>query len=183
MSEHAMRDVAPHDTMRIVRGEARHVEPVWAIIARCRDALAAEGIAQWDDVYPTRAMVEEDVARGALSVLEDDRACLGCIVLDERQSDAYASVAWTGGEPALVVHRLCIDPATQGRGLGHRLMAFAESEAARLGYASIRLDAYSGNPHSVRFYRARGYREAGMVAFARRPLLFHCFELPVGSVD
>jgi hypothetical protein len=58
-------------------------------------------------------------------------------------------------------------------------MDFAESHAARSGYASIRLDAYTGNPRSVQLYRRRGYREVGQVYFPRRTLPFWCFELIV----
>jgi hypothetical protein len=32
----------------------------------------------------------------------------------------------------------------------------------------------------VELYRRRGYREAGMIFFARRALPFHCFELVLG---
>jgi ribosomal protein S18 acetylase RimI-like enzyme len=166
--------------MRIVAGEPRHVAAVWALVERCRDALARVGVTQWDAVYPTRETVEDDVRRRALWMLEGAGAgaddIVGCVTLTEDQDPAYVTVAWTLPEPALVVHRLCIDPAMQGRGRAHRLMDFAESHAAAHGYASIRLDAYTGNPRAVALYRRRGYREAGQVFFPRRTLPFYCFE-------
>lgn len=167
--------------MRIVMGETRHVDPVWGLMDRCKRALEAQDIFQWDDVYPTRQVVEADVRRGALYVLEDDDGqCLASVVLDDAQADEYASLAWAGEEPALVVHRLCVDPKVQGQGHAHRLMEFAELHAARSGYASVRLDAYTGNPRSVGLYRRRGYREVGQIHFPRRGLPFWCFELIVG---
>jgi ribosomal protein S18 acetylase RimI-like enzyme len=124
--------------------------------------------------------VEADVARGALYVLEDDAGrCVASVALDETQSEEYASLVWTTAEPALVVHRLCVDPAVQGRGYAHRLMDFAESHAAGCGCASVRLDAYTANPRSVELYRRRGYREVGQIRFPRRELPFWCFELDV----
>jgi ribosomal protein S18 acetylase RimI-like enzyme len=81
-----------------------------------------------------------------------------------------------GGEPALVVHRLCVDPAYQGNGLGSQLMDFAEAHAKQNTYVSIRLDAYAGNPRAVWLYERRGYRKAGQVYFPRRTLPFFCFE-------
>lgn len=164
--------------MRIVKGDRRHVDPVWSLMDRCRRALEAEGIVQWDDGYPTRETVETDVRRGTLYILEDDDSrCVASVALDENQSTEYASLAWTGGEPALVVHRLCVDPQAQGRGHAHRLMEFAELHALRSGYASVRLDAYTGNERSVGLYQRRGYREVGQVHFPRRELPFWCFEL------
>ena len=166
--------------MKVIQAEARHVDAAWKVIERCRAALEAQGIAQWDTFYPTRAVVASDVERGALFILEDDDGrCVGSVALDEEQADEYREVAWTTSEPALVVHRLTIDPRAQGRGLGHELMAFAEAHAARRGYAGVRLDAYSGNHRSEQLYRRRGYREVGQVYFPRRTLPFWCFELAI----
>lgn len=164
--------------MRVIKGEARHVDPVWALMQRCRRALEAEGIFQWDDAYPTRGTVDADARRGALYVLEDDAGhCLASVALDDVQSPEYATLQWSGDEPAIVVHRLCVDPPAQGRGHAHRLMEFAELHAVENGYASVRLDAYTGNHSSVQLYRRRGYREVGQVRFPRRELPFWCFEL------
>jgi ribosomal protein S18 acetylase RimI-like enzyme len=166
--------------MKVIKAEPRHVDPAWKVMERCRAALDAQGVHQWDGLYPTRATIEDDIRRGALYVLEDEAGrCIGCVALDQRQADEYRELAWTTREPALVVHRLCVDPAEQGRGLADELMTFAESHAAERGCASVRLDAYTGNSRSERLYRRRGYREVGQVRFPRRPLPFWCFELPV----
>jgi ribosomal protein S18 acetylase RimI-like enzyme len=166
--------------MRITRAKERHVTPAWALMERCRHALEVQGIHQWDDVYPARETVANDVRRGALFVLEDaDGNAVACVSLDDQQSEEYASLAWTGSEPALVVHRLCVDPGFQGRGYARQLMDFAESYAAQHGYASVRLDAYTANERSVDLYRRRGYREVGQVRFPRGELPFWCFELSV----
>ena len=167
--------------MKIILADASRVDTVWALMQRCHQSLLRAGIAQWDDVYPTRAVPESDARRAALYTLADGDAVVGCVTLDEVQAKEYATVPWRGGEPALVVHRLCVDPAVQGRGLSHQLMDFAEVHARRHGYASIRLDAYSANARSVTLYRKRGYREAGRLFLPRRPLPFHCFELLVGT--
>ena len=98
------------------------------------------------------------------------------MTLNREQDAAYQTVQWLGGEPVLVVHRLCVDPVHQGLGLGNRLIDFAEDYARRNAYASIRLDAYTGNPTAVRLYERRGCRNAGQVYFPRRRPPFLCFE-------
>jgi ribosomal protein S18 acetylase RimI-like enzyme len=168
------------EAIRIVRAGGRHVGPAWRVIDSSRAALAAQGVLQWDAVYPSRDVVADDARRGVLYVLEDDRdRCLACVTLDDKQADEYRALAWTTAEPALVVHRLCVDPLEQGRGHARRLMDFAEAHAAANGYASVRLDAYTGNPRAAALYRRRGYREVGQIAFPRRNLPFCCFELGV----
>ncbi len=45
-----------------------------------------------------------------------------------------------------------------GRGVGRRLLAFLEGEAAGLGYRAIALETRKVNEKAVRFYLANGYR-------------------------
>jgi ribosomal protein S18 acetylase RimI-like enzyme len=163
----------------IVAADERHVDSAWRIVDACRIALRERGIDQWDDVYPTRQTIADDAANHRLFVLMAAGVCVATVTLDETQSPEYATVPWQFPTPALVVHRLCVDPTRQGHGFGGELMTFAESHAAEHGYASIRLDAYSPNLDAVVLYRRRGYREAGRVFFPRRTASFHCFERAV----
>lgn len=167
---------------RIVRSDDRHIDAAWALLERCKAVLEAQGIRQWDDVYPTREVIATDVRNGALFVLEEDGRCVAHAALDRRQADEWRSCAWRSAEPALVVHRLCVDPAEQGRGLAHDMMDFAEAYAAASGCASVRLDACSINERSLRLYRRRGYREAGRVHLARFEMVeFLCLELDLAA--
>lgn len=163
----------------IVRADPSHLDAAWEIIARCRAALRARGVLQWDDLYPTREIAAADIAGGRLYVLEAASHLRAVVTLDATPDERFATVAWTSAEPALIVHRLCVHPAAQGGGLGGRLVAYAEAQAAHQGFASVRFDAYSGNPEALALYRGRGYREAGQIFFPRRALPFYCYELDV----
>jgi len=172
------RDAEP----RIARAEERHVDAAWELLSRCKAALDAQGIRQWDDVYPTRDLIAADIHNGALFMLEEHGRCVAHAALDRRQAKEWRPVAWTSIEPALVVHRLCVDPAEQGRGLAHEMMDFAEAYAVASGCASVRLDACALNERSLRLYRRRGYREAGTVRLARFDMEFLCFELDLPAI-
>lgn len=165
----------------IVRATAAHVDAAWSIVDRCRASLDRAGIHQWDDVYPSRSTVAEDVARECLYVAGTNDTCQAIITLDDREDEGYRTVSWSCDGPALVVHRLCVDPAHRGRGLARVMMRFAEQHASAHGYTSIRLDAYSANPRSVELYRRLGYHEVGQVFFPRRSLPFLLFERLVGA--
>jgi ribosomal protein S18 acetylase RimI-like enzyme len=170
-------------SIAIRQADASHLEVAWGIVERCRAALREAGIPQWDDVYPTRDTVAEDIAQGSLFILATSAVPHAIVALNSHQDDQYRAVSWVTAEPALVVHRLCVDPHAQGRGLARLLMTFAETFAAEHGFASVRLDAYSGNPAAVALYRHCGYREAGRVRFARRALPFYCFERAITSAS
>jgi ribosomal protein S18 acetylase RimI-like enzyme len=171
--------MADADTSLIRIAQTSDADSVWVLLDSCRSALREQDIAQWDAVYPTADTVRADIAAARLFVFTAADRCVGAITLDANPDAAYASVPWNFADPALIVHRLCIAPGMQGKGLGHRLMEFAEQHAASEGYRSIRLDAYSANPSAVALYRRREYRQVAELFFPRRTLPFYLFEWAV----
>jgi ribosomal protein S18 acetylase RimI-like enzyme len=88
------------------------------------------------------------IADGAVSVLEADGAIVGLIVLPP-QSDY------------LLLDNIAVRPDRQGQGLGRQLIAFAESEARRLGYAELRLYTHVTMIENIALYARLGFAETG----------------------
>lgn len=163
--------------MEIRAARTDQASEIFDILQACRRALEAEGIFQWTDAYPTLRHVEENLASGDLFVCMDADTCVGTVLVNRRQDPEYQTVAWTDADGACsVIHRLAVHPQHQGQGIAQKLMDFAEDFARRQGSTSIRLDAYTGNPRSLRFYENRQYIKRGDVRFPGRTLAFHCYE-------
>ena len=62
----------------------------------------------------------------------------------------------------------------RGGGVGRGLMAAVEAWAKQRGYADIRLDAFSQNPHALRMYAGLGYVKRGEALW--RKGLFYLLE-------
>jgi GNAT superfamily N-acetyltransferase len=58
----------------------------------------------------------------------------------------------------LTLDNLAVRPAAQGRGVGARLLALAEQQAARLGLAEIRLYTNAAMIGNLAYYPRHGYR-------------------------
>jgi len=162
-------------SIRIRRSTPTDLREVLDLIRACIQHMELQGIYQWDEVYPSPSVLEDDVRSHSLYAgLRDERLC-GILALNEHQDPEYSAIDWvhTGGK-VIVVHRLAVHPGFQRQGVGTRLMDFAEEYAAAQGYTSIRLDAFTLNPAAVALYERRGYRNAGVVTF--RKGRFYCFE-------
>src|SRR5690349_15171704 len=59
----------------------------------------------------------------------------------------------------LLLENVAVRPAVQGRGLGARLLAFAEEQARALGLAEIRLYTNEAMAANLAYYPRRGYTE------------------------
>jgi GNAT superfamily N-acetyltransferase len=176
MAPHAKAAARGLNNILVRHAHADDLLRVEELLRECVQKMRADGIDQWDDVYPTAATLTADVAGGGLYVASaEGLPVAGAFAIDERQEPEYAAVPWSVQAPRVaVVHRLMVHPRCQGRGLGPYLMRFAELRARQLGYGAVRLDAFTSNPRSLRLYQRLGYLDAGPVTL--RKGLFRCFE-------
>ena len=150
------------------------------LVRACLDGMRNQGIDQWDDVYPDRATIERDVAGATAFVATLDSSVLGMAVLNEHQEREYADVPWRFAGRTMVIHRLMVAPAAEGKGVARALMLHLETRGEAVGFDCVRLDAFSGNARAVRFYERAKYRLAGHVRFRKGD--FHCFEKQLGAL-
>ena len=148
-----------------------------ALIRAVVPQMRAEGNLQWDDDYPNPAVFGKDIAAGQLWVAEIDDAIAGVAAITTEQSPEYADVGWDLNEPAIVVHRLAVDPAFRGRGVAEALMRHAEAVAREQRISVLRIDTNTQNPAMHRLMPKLGYTFAGEIGLAFRPgLRFFCYE-------
>ncbi len=171
-----------HVRMNISTATQDDLDAVMSLVTACVRHMDSQGIAQWNDVYPSRTLFAKDIASQSLFVATVDAQARGVIALNEHQEPEYREISWAYDEERiLVVHRLCVHPDSQGQGVAARLMDFVEHHAEVQGYSAIRLDAFTENPAAVSLYYSRGYRRAGTVRF--RKGTFYCFEKKVNKPE
>ena len=142
--------------MKIELARLKELDELHGIVRAATRHMEEQGITQWDDVYPSRSILKDDIEKQQMYVIRAGGQKAGMMVLNEEQQPEYAEVDWRYTGRALVIHRLTIDPAFERRGLAFRLMDFAEELAFAEGYDSIRLDAFTGDPAAFGLYeRAR----------------------------
>jgi len=88
------------------------------------------------------------VSEGVVWVIEEGTVVVGVLVLLPKPDH-------------LLLDNIAIAPVHQGRGLGRRLLFFAEAEALRRGCHEIRLYTHETMTENQRIYTAIGYKETG----------------------
>ena len=76
-----------------------------------------------------------------------------------RSVDAYRPLEQPHLE--VLLDNIAVRPDRQGSGIGRRLMAFAESEARRLGHAELRLYTHVAMTENIALYTRLGFVETG----------------------
>ena len=152
-----------------------------AIVRRVVPLMRAAGNLQWDDAYPNAEVFLRDIAKEQLWVAEIDGDVAGVAAITEDQEPEYARVGWDITEPAIVVHRVVVDPEFRGRGGAEALMRQAEVVAAERGITVLRVDTNTQNLATQRLFPKLGYVLAGETELGFRPdLRFLCYEKRLG---
>ena len=164
MCPNTQRDREDGSAERIVFRAAAEadLDTVCRIAADAVKHMEAQGIFQWDEVYPSREVFRSDILKGqmTLGTVGDETAVL--YILNRDCDEAYQNGAWQYPDSSFfVVHRLCVDPAFQGRGIAAVTLAHIEDTLRNSGTETVRLDVFTENPAALSLYRRAGYHEVG----------------------
>lgn len=162
----------------MIKKATSHLIPsIQVVFEACIKWMESQDIMQWYAGYPARKNIVDDIEGGELYYIGEGENVWAVITINEAQDPQYQDVVWNyKGEKILVVHRLAVHPAQQGKGFAQQLMTFAEVYARRNNYAAIRLDAYEGNPHSQRFYQKMAYVHTGYIKYDFQAMRCTTFE-------
>ena len=149
------------------------VPAIMTLVEAAVRRLAAMGVDQWQDGYPNRGRIEQDVAEGIGYVIEEaDRVvAYGAVIFTGE--DAYRAIdgGWlTEEENYVVVHRMCVAEEVVGHGFGRRFMEAAE-QLSRGRVQSFRVDTHADNRVMQSLLPRLGFTRCGIIYFESRHLI------------
>ena len=160
-------------------GNVSDINVVLDITKSCATYMIQNGIYQWNEYYPDQTSFLNYIENRELYVYTKERKVVACISLCNKIDEIYRPVKWkTKNKNNLYIHRLAVHPEFQQKGIGRRLMDFAEIYAKEKKYNSVRLDTFSLNKRNLKFYESRGYERREGIYFPKQSEFpFYCYEL------
>lgn len=140
-----------------------------ALFAEARGTIAALGIDQWQNGYPSRDVIAEDISLGrSYAVTDGDGGLVATFVLMEREPtyDRIEGGSWLTGDTArdyLAMHRVAVAVSHRGQGIPDEIVRFATARAKEQGRRSIRIDTHEGNAVMRRMLEKRGFLHCGTI--------------------
>lgn len=149
-------------TIDFRKAQADDIDEIFSLVKSAIKCMCDDGIKQWDEIYPQRFDIEDDLADDYLFV----GTCGGRIAIvftvNQWTDEQYINGRWQfPDKPYYVIHRLCVNPDFQHKGVAEMTMKHIEGEVIKLGGMAIRLDVFSQNPYALRLYEKCGYEKVG----------------------
>lgn len=138
------------------------IEEICNIVHNAVIVMEHHNIFQWDDLYPTKEDFKEDIDKGQLYIGLVNGQIAVLYTLNQEYDKEYENGMWKyREEPFYIVHRLCVNPTFQNRGIAKSTLLHIEMQLRAIGIHVIRLDVFHNNPFAIRLYISLGYSEAG----------------------
>ena len=135
---------------------------VFALIRAAIVRMEEDDIHQWDDIYPTKEDFISDIANKSLYIAEENGRMVAIYVISAESDEAYKTADWQYSDVSTyILHRFCVSPDYQNKGIGKEVLAHIETQVHEMGYESMRLDVFTENPYAQKLYRKSGYQVRG----------------------
>ena len=153
-----------------IAGES-DLDKICELIKSAIEEMETHKIFQWDEIYPVREDFLNDIKSSSLYIGEIDKRIAIVYAINKEADEEYKKADWRYNGEYRVVHRFCVHPDFQNRGLARKTLAYIETQATSLGAKSLRLDVFSKNPFALRLYEHADYRKMGETTW-RKGLFF-----------
>ncbi len=149
-------------------GRKEDLDEIVRLVGKAIEHMERQGIYQWDKYYPAKEHFIDDIDKDSIYVAVEDDKIIAVYVINQECDEEYHEWEWKNPqESACIIHRFCVSPDHQNRGIGSEVLSHIEEQAKSLGYSSIRLDVFSNNPSALRLYDKNGYEKRGYADFRK----------------
>ena len=145
------------------------IKEIMPIFEEARKTIAALGIDQWQNGYPSAEVVLADVKQDQSYLCELDGRIVGTFAMLENGEPTYDKIYdghWLTGDESrdyIAIHRVAISVSSRGSGLSGKIIAYAVDFAKALGRNSLRIDTHRGNVVMRRMLEKNGFVHCGTI--------------------
>ena len=155
--------------MEIRRTKKEDITAIMPIFDEARATIAALGIDQWQNGYPSRAVIEKDCDKSQSYCVLGDSEIVGTFALIDDGEPTYGEIfdgCWltgNGKDHYFAIHRVAISVKSRGSGISMQIIDFCAGKARENGKISLRIDTHRGNVVMRRMLEKNGFDYCGII--------------------
>ena len=155
------------------------VDKILEVIEKAKVKLKKLGLNQWQNGYPDRKIIENDINLGISYVLENiekngnelKSKIVGTIVLSPEKEVPYSKIEgkWITDDDYMVIHRMAVDTDVKNRGLASKIMEFSEKVCVEKKILSLKADTHENNEPMKKLLGKNGFSYCGVIYLDKEP--------------
>lgn len=151
--------------MNIRLANQNDIQHILYLMHEAKAFLASQNIDQWQNEYPSKTDILQDLEQKNGYVVCDDTEIVGyvCISFDEEHCYNKINGNWLSNQKYATLHRVAVQNQKKGKGLAGKMFCFAEQICKKKGIKSIRIDTEKRNQLMQRAIEKQGFMYCGVV--------------------
>ena len=142
------------------------LNPIMNIISQAQNYFKEQGIDQWQNGYPNRQTIKQDIENGNSYVLLKDDIIVGTVAIIPGVEKTYESIyngEWKSTGEYVTIHRIAIDSRYKRLGFATMVLDKVEEMCKNMGINSIRLDTHEENLPMQNLLKKNNYEYCGII--------------------
>lgn len=155
------------------------VDKILEIIEKAKAEFKKSRLDQWQNGYPNRQVIENDVKLGISYVLENfeknnvesKSKIIGTIVLSPEKEMSYSKIEgkWITDDDYMVIHRLAVDTDVKNKGIATKILEFSEKVCLEKKILSLKTDTHEDNEPMKKLLEKNGFCYCGVIYLDKEP--------------
>ena len=152
--------------MELRRTGFEDIDTVLLIIGQAKNYLREHGINQWQNEYPNKDTIVDDVQKGHGYVLLKDDIITGTVAVTFDGEKTYNRIdegEWVSDKEYATIHRIAVDEQCKGSGLASVIIGYVVKMCHSRDVRSIRVDTHRKNRSMQRMLLKNGFQYCGII--------------------
>jgi GNAT superfamily N-acetyltransferase len=153
--------------MNLRKAKQSELATIWEIILYAIEQRRLDGSQQWQDGYPNKNTIREDLEKGYAYVVEDNGTVLLYAAIIFGKEPAYEVIEgkWLTDGDYAVLHRVAASPLAKGKGIATAFFQMVERVCIEKQIYSIKVDTNFDNLPMLKIMEKLDYTYCGEVTF------------------
>jgi GNAT superfamily N-acetyltransferase len=153
------------------KADASNIPEIWAILEQAINRRKNDGSNQWQDGYPNREVVKNDIEKESGFFLSEGETIIGYCAVIVNYEPEYSKIEgkWLTNSDFVVIHRIALSENYLGKNLSKVIIEFVADFAKNNNIKSIKVDTNHDNIPMLKIFEKLGFSYCGIVHFRGSP--------------
>jgi RimJ/RimL family protein N-acetyltransferase len=152
--------------MKFRKTVEQDIDNIMNIIRQAQEFFKKSNIDQWQNNYPNKQTIKEDILNGYSYVLLKDENIVGTAAISFDGEKTYKNIyngKWLSHGEYAVIHRLAVDSDYKGSGISSEIIRNVEKMCLDKGVKSIKVDTHEQNLPMQKLLQKNDFTYCGFI--------------------
>ena len=152
--------------MNLRLSNEKDLTEIMSIIDEAKKFLKNNKVDQWQNGYPNKEVILNDINKNESYVIENNGEVIGTTALSfagEKNYDKIYEGKWISNGPYAVIHRIAVSKVKGLKNIGTEILKKSEELCIANGINNIKIDTHEDNIHMQKLLLKNNYKYCGVI--------------------